>query len=511
MSLLAACSPAPQTEVVLVLHTTLSVPDELDAIRIEIQGENTPAESSEVLLGNDSSQLPVTLGIVAEDRDAEPTVRIGLRGFRDGLDVIRRNGQVSLVRGERRMLSVGLFAECLRCGDSCPSEACADFSFEGRDLPLYDGTLPGLTNPFDGDCLGANCGGVLRPIKQLATGGSATCLVDPDDRFLCFDAERQGAPFFDLPAPQRFALGDAFGCLVNTEGITQCWGDGAHGQLGAGDTASSAEPADVRLADAAFEGVEQLALGSRHACAIRGGELYCWGDNRSRQINGRALVVTGIPSNYPEPTQVVLPGQVSEVACGDTHTCALTTDGSLYCWGDPSSAQTGHGASLPLNPGQPHKVELGDEGPPAIEALALGAKHTCVRSGSQIFCMGNNQEKAAGVVNPQSRVDMLTQLTEVSGTLLAAGLNHNCVASGASLQCWGRGQESQIGQTLTATANPTTTTFASDITHVVAAANHSCVALEDGSVECFGSNEREAFGTSSGPGGADPVRIREAD
>jgi len=35
------------------------------------------------------------------------------------------------------------------------------------------------------------------------------------------------------------------------------------------------------------------------------------------------------------------------VAAGVTHTCALATDGSLWCWGDNSAGQLGIGSNQP--------------------------------------------------------------------------------------------------------------------------------------------------------------------
>ena len=68
-----------------------------------------------------------------------------------------------------------------------------------------------------------------------------------------------------------------------------------------------------------------------HTCALAtDGTVWCWG-----------LGVQGAA-----PTPVAIDGVVAtSISAGGFHTCVLATDGSAWCWGDDSSGQLGIGAT----------------------------------------------------------------------------------------------------------------------------------------------------------------------
>ncbi|MCA8837439.1 MAG: hypothetical protein K8963_06275, partial [Proteobacteria bacterium] len=74
--------------------------------------------------------------------------------------------------------------------------------------------------------------------------------------------------------------------------------------------------------------VRQVDSGVDHTCAVTtDDELYCWGlgDNGRlglTDINGRNI-----------PTKVGTTANWTQVSAGGSHTCAVNTDGELYCWG----------------------------------------------------------------------------------------------------------------------------------------------------------------------------------
>jgi serine/threonine-protein kinase len=85
------------------------------------------------------------------------------------------------------------------------------------------------------------------------------------------------------------------------------------------------------LASAAtpLTGVDQVALGHTHACALSQGKVWCWG--WSSLGDG-----TGSGSFYPVRAGVLT--AVTKVAAGWDTTCALigsgAEKGAVYCWGD---------------------------------------------------------------------------------------------------------------------------------------------------------------------------------
>ena len=83
---------------------------------------------------------------------------------------------------------------------------------------------------------------------------------------------------------------------------------------------------------------QSLSAGSNHTCAITvQGEIYCWGLSASGQLGG------GFTDGLIQSTPALVFGEHSfkSVSAGRTHTCGVTTDDETYCWGDDFFGQLG--------------------------------------------------------------------------------------------------------------------------------------------------------------------------
>jgi alpha-tubulin suppressor-like RCC1 family protein len=93
----------------------------------------------------------------------------------------------------------------------------------------------------------------------------------------------------------------------------------------------------------ALAGVSSVAAGHDHTCAITGdGRLHCWGDNRDGAVgDGTSDQAIRAPYHVRELRDVV------QASAGAGFTCALTADGGVWCWGSNASAQLGQGPGDP--------------------------------------------------------------------------------------------------------------------------------------------------------------------
>lgn len=115
-----------------------------------------------------------------------------------------------------------------------------------------------------------------------------------------------------------------------------CWGYGYYGQLGNGSSSSQIVPTPV---SGLSSGVAALAAGQTHTCALttQGGVL-CWGDNEMGQLGD------GTRTERLEPVPVSgLASGVAAISAGQWHTCALLLDGSMRCWGYNADGRLGDG------------------------------------------------------------------------------------------------------------------------------------------------------------------------
>ena len=86
----------------------------------------------------------------------------------------------------------------------------------------------------------------------------------------------------------------------------------------------------------------QLSIGGSHACAVTvTGRAYCWGSNASGQIGDGTF---GVDRKAPVPVDTstgLTSSNVRQISAGASHTCAVTTTGRPYCWGDNTRGQIG--------------------------------------------------------------------------------------------------------------------------------------------------------------------------
>ena len=139
--------------------------------------------------------------------------------------------------------------------------------------------------------------------------------------------------------------------------------------------------------------VVQIAAGNTHSCALLSdGTVRCWGANDQGQL--------GSPTPAQSDTAVTVPrvDQAIAIAAGDSHTCALLRDGSVMCWGSNYHGQLGDGSRttwyIPS-----HVRDLTG----AVE-LALGNSHSCARRADRVvLCWGSNDYGELGDTTLQER------------------------------------------------------------------------------------------------------------
>eukprot|EP00948_MAST-09A_sp_MAST-9A-sp1_P000646 g646.t1 len=141
---------------------------------------------------------------------------------------------------------------------------------------------------------------------------------------------------------------------VHQTGQLYSWGDGNFGRLGlpmkntymntVNDKLGARKLRYVAREDRqkptkvdalANKNVVQLSCGYSHSGAIDSqGQLYTWGSGVSGKL-GLCEITEEFECYCPEPTLVKLPGKrrLLKIACGNSHSAAITISGELFVWG----------------------------------------------------------------------------------------------------------------------------------------------------------------------------------
>jgi alpha-tubulin suppressor-like RCC1 family protein len=165
-----------------------------------------------------------------------------------------------------------------------------------------------------------------------------------------------------LTGVQALALGGHHSCAELTNGELRCWGYNSNGQLGDGTLTDRPNPVAVLQSPGGppLTGLQALTLGGGHSCAlVSGGEVRCWGYNAYGQLGDGTLTdrLTPVPV-LQSPGGPPLTG-VQALALGDWHSCALVNGGEVRCWGNSDNGQLGDGTTTQ----RPNPVPVLFEGP----------------------------------------------------------------------------------------------------------------------------------------------------
>lgn len=195
-------------------------------------------------------------------------------------------------------------------------------------------------------------------------------------------------------------------------------------------------------------------------------------------------------------------GEVHAIAAGIAHTCAITPEGGVQCWGNNDFGQLGNGTNTGSN------VPVDVVGIGGGTTIVAGGNHTCVLTGGDVWCWGQNSE---GQLGDGTRIDRNVPVKVLSNVVdITAGLDYTCaVMTYGQVMCWGNNDQGQLADgTKTDRTTPTLATLISGISNVDAGQNKSCGLTGAGLLRCLsGGSAQEIGGIIPTTGGSPEVSI----
>ena len=237
-----------------------------------------------------------------------------------------------------------------------------------------------------------------------------------------------------------------------------------------------------------------VVAGEDHTCGIvAGGQALCWGFNNGGQLGDSST------TDRSTPTRVAGGFAFSALSGGINHTCGLSSGGTTYCWGRNVVGQLGDDTLRDRN------VPVPLAGGFAFTQVSAGGQHSCaLLADGRAFCWGWGDNGQLGI--GESGIGVIrTSLAAVSGNLrfatLSAGGLHTCGAlNDGSVYCWGFDGFGALGTSAAETCDdglgnqaacatvPVRASTALPFSSLSAGVTHTCGLTTSGAAHCWGRN-----------------------
>eukprot|EP00004_Rigifila_ramosa_P002656 TRINITY_DN12746_c0_g1_i1.p1 TRINITY_DN12746_c0_g1~~TRINITY_DN12746_c0_g1_i1.p1 ORF type:complete len:1102 (-),score=245.80 TRINITY_DN12746_c0_g1_i1:32-3277(-) len=275
------------------------------------------------------------------------------------------------------------------------------------------------------------------------------------------------------------ACGAEHTLFVTADGAVLALGGNETGQLGLNDDVlERSVPRPIKGLSAIA--VLQVSCGSHHSLALTDtGEVYAFGSNRFGQLG----LGDTQPRNQPQLVQKLTSTLIQHIACGESHSTAISASGAVWAWGSSKHGQCGLSSSDALVFTTPRAVPI--PGNEQIAFTACGDVHTLfitAKNRTLLSCgsgpgTGHTHAEVVRVPTAVPTIESLSFSTVSCGRGFSAA-----VSADGRLFSWGHNHFGQLGQEHTndsAVPAPVRQLESSRVVSVAAGQDHCFVLVSD--------------------------------
>lgn len=256
-------------------------------------------------------------------------------------------------------------------------------------------------------------------------------------------------------------------------------------------------------ASAASLKYKYVGTGYVHSCGLTtDGKVFCWGSNDAGQLgNGK------IGGFELLPVEVTGIKDAVQIHVGMGHTCAVRKNKDVLCWGYGAFGNLGNNSKE--SSGSPVQVQ----GVNDVVSISSGRFNSCaVTTAGELFCWGSDftsfKEVESGV--PYERESLVaTKLPGFSNVLsVTIGSFHMCaLTKTGDVFCIGRNQVGQIpGSTSTLVITPQQVSVEKS-KKISAGSAHTCAFTNNNEVVCWGYGKSGQTGAADKPDITLPAKV----
>ncbi|XP_075155337.1 E3 ubiquitin-protein ligase HERC2 [Haematobia irritans] len=140
--------------------------------------------------------------------------------------------------------------------------------------------------------------------------------------------------------PIHIAGGSKSLFIVSQDGKVYACGEGTNGRLGLGTGGNVSVPKLVPVLNQYVVKKVAVHSGGKHALALTlDGKIFSWGEGEDGKLgHGNRLTM-----DRPKMIEALRSKKIRDIACGSSHSAAITSAGELYTWGLGEYGRLGHG------------------------------------------------------------------------------------------------------------------------------------------------------------------------
>jgi alpha-tubulin suppressor-like RCC1 family protein len=258
------------------------------------------------------------------------------------------------------------------------------------------------------------------------------------------------ANLFNVTSIADLAAGEEHGAYVTSSGQLYVWGNNSSGQLGLGtSTTLYTSPVVVSTSSGVLNGksISKVSCGSQHTLILStDGQLFAAGNNSFGQLGN------GTTTSSTSPVAVNMSGALAgktvvTVVAGRLTSAAITSDGQLFLWGYGGTGQMGNG-NTQLSNTSPLLLSLGH----TAQQIAIGDSHiVALTTNGRVFAWGLNHlgQMGDGTTSTATNPVEITTKGALSGAtvvkIAAGGHNSAFVTSQNRIMVCGAGGQGALG------------------------------------------------------------------
>ncbi|XP_065364219.1 probable E3 ubiquitin-protein ligase HERC2 [Calliphora vicina] len=299
--------------------------------------------------------------------------------------------------------------------------------------------------------------------------------------------------------PIHIAGGSKSLFIVSQDGKVYACGEGTNGRLGLGTSANISVPRQIPVLHQYVVKKVAVHSGGKHALALTlDGKVFSWGEGEDGKLgHGNRLTM-----DKPKMIESLRSKKIRDIACGSSHSAAITSAGELYTWGLGEYGRLGHGDNATqLKP----KLVAGLSGKRVIQ-VACGSRDAqtlALTEDGAVYSWGDGDfgKLGRGGSEGSSVPHEIERLTGIGVIQIECGAQFSlALTRTGEVWTWGKGDYYRLGHGSdqhVRKPQPIQGLRGRKVIHVAVGALHCLAVTDTGQVYAWGDNDHGQQGSGN--------------